>query len=331
MTRQMVAAFSPSRWLPMRRALRSDVWGTTTLPTTQPTVTLAYTGTSYGSMFPAEVTRVDQIVASLPGGATNTMHLLRPAAPENRVLIVWGGHSISYHAAPAAENGEGMVRAALDAGWYVLGGCMPVEGYNPSTFEYNLAGGGTTTINGHDDAATIEADGTHPFRWFIEPVIQAINYLELEYGFERIAMTGISGGGWTTDFAAALDPRIGRSYPTFGSMPFSMRTPSGPGDGGDWEQFAARSWWETLTQPGRDHELAYLLGCVDSGRRRMQVLGDNEPVFPALTVHVEILAYEAWVDERVPVGQHDVLIDTTAASHQYSAETIAAIVADMTA
>lgn len=205
---------------------------------------------------------------------------------------------------------------------------MPVEGYNPSSFSYNLLGGGQATIDGHDDASIIEADGTHPFRLFVEPVIQGLNFVSSEYAFDRIVMTGISGGGWTTDFAAALDPRIDRSYPTFGSIPFFLRAPSGPGDGGDWEQFAERSWWDILTMPGRDHEIAYVLGCVDTGRRRMQVLGNGEPVFPALTIHDPIASYEAWIDGRVPTGQHAVLIDTTATTHRYSAESIAAIVQD---
>ena len=36
-------------------------------------------------------------------------------------------------------------------------------------------------------------------------------------------MIGLSGGGWTTTVAAAIDPRVGLSIPVAGSLPFDMR------------------------------------------------------------------------------------------------------------
>ena len=56
-------------------------------------------------------------------------------------------------------------------------------------------------------------------------------------------MAGLSGGGWTTTIASALDPRIVLSFPVAGSVPFAMRDEH-PGDPyhdlGDFEQERAR-------------------------------------------------------------------------------------------
>ena len=66
-------------------------------------------------------------------------------------------------------------------------------------------------------------DGSHsdefPFlRFFLEPVWLTINYAQ-SLGYKNIVMAGLSGGGWTTTMMAAIDPRIGLSFPVAGSMP----------------------------------------------------------------------------------------------------------------
>lgn len=71
----------------------------------------------------------------------------------------------------------------------------------------------------HDDLAPF-ADATfNPLAYFMEPVIGSINYAKTLRTYTRIGMTGISGGGWTTVLAAAIDQRIDRAYPVAGSWP----------------------------------------------------------------------------------------------------------------
>ena len=36
-------------------------------------------------------------------------------------------------------------------------------------------------------------------------------------------MLGLSGGGWSTTLASAVDPRIQLSFPTAGSIPFDLK------------------------------------------------------------------------------------------------------------
>ena len=40
---------------------------------------------------------------------------------------------------------------------------------------------------------------------------------------EKFVMLGLSGGGWSTTLASAVDPRIQLSFPTAGSIPFDLK------------------------------------------------------------------------------------------------------------
>lgn len=96
------------------------------------------------------------------------------------------------------------------------------------------------------------------FRFFIEPVVRAINYAtqvslralqntiapcllfcvrRQTLGYKHVVMMGLSGGGWTTTLAAALDHRISLSTPVAGSIPCDFAHTSW-----DFEQSCNSSW-----------------------------------------------------------------------------------------
>ena len=82
-----------------------------------------------------------------------------------------------------------------------------------------------------------ELAGVPVFRFFVEPVIRAVNYATQVLGYKRVVMMGLSGGGWTTTLAAALDPRIALSTPVAGSVPCDFAHTSW-----DFEQSCNNSW-----------------------------------------------------------------------------------------
>lgn len=45
-------------------------------------------------------------------------------------------------------------------------------------------------------------EGVHTIKYFIEPVVLAINYATSVLGYKRIVMLGLSGGGWSTTLAS---------------------------------------------------------------------------------------------------------------------------------
>ena len=55
-------------------------------------------------------------------------------------------------------------------------------------------------------------------RFFLEPIILTINYAVDVLKYETVVLMGLSGGGWSTTIAAAVDPRIQLSMPTAGSI-----------------------------------------------------------------------------------------------------------------
>ncbi len=79
-----------------------------------------------------------------------------------------------------------------------------------------------------------EEMGDHPLGYFVEPVILTANYAMESLGYKNIVMAGLSGGGWSTTLASAIDTRISASFPIAGSVPCAMRNPLGPVPGQNW-------------------------------------------------------------------------------------------------
>lgn len=126
-------------------------------------------------------------------------------------------------------NYDGTVAWLNQLGYDVMEFDMPLIGCN------QFAG---QTNHSHWWFAPYESKGVHTMAYFVEPVILAVNYA-VALGYKRIVMVGLSGGGWTTTLAAAVDKRISLSFPIAGSVPFWMRTQQ-DGDIGDFEQLQAR-------------------------------------------------------------------------------------------
>lgn len=169
-----------------------------------------------------------------------------------------------------------------------------------------------------------ERKGDHPIRYFLEPCFLTANYALNVLGYEDLYMAGLSGGGWTTTMASAMDPRIRISFPIAGSVPQDMRDPyvkTWPvgNDAEDYEQSAALNPAPPghPAQPGRpfyttcNYTCAYLLAGLERGRAQVQILHENDSCcFATHGRHDQMLAYERNV--RAELGAAD---RTTSASH----------------
>ena len=88
-------------------------------------------------------------------------------------------------------------------------GCNAKDPLHPKSHEWFAQFAGKDGIN----------SDSFPFmRFFIEPVWLTINYAK-SIGYEKIVMAGLSGVGFTTHMASAIDTRIGLSIPVAGSIP----------------------------------------------------------------------------------------------------------------
>jgi hypothetical protein len=147
--------------------------------------------------------------------------------------------SVPYSATDPTKVAQCWVNYDTVLGW------LNELGYDAMELNMPLRGpnnNGSLGTQSHSWFEHFEANGVRTMRFFVEPVVLAINYAK-RLGYKRIVLVGLSGGGWTTTVAAAIDKRINLSIPVAGSLPFDMRTAQAGDpwhDMGDYEQLRER-------------------------------------------------------------------------------------------
>lgn len=235
------------------------------------------------------------------GDFVSIAYLHEAVSPNGAAMILHVGHegdNQDYYREAIARLNE--------AGYTVVLMNMPLIGENTAPSEYQY----------HGDMATLE----HPLRYFIEPVIVVINHLT--QGYDHLYMMGLSGGGWTTTLAAAIDTRIEASYPIAGSVPMALRYL--PKDMGDFEQIVPEFYG-----PVTSYENLYLLGAYQ--RRQIQILNDKDSCCYAYNDHAQAIRfYEQTIQHHLEDdGIFRVWVDEGQTAHVISEQTLDYILADL--
>ena len=183
-----------------------------------------------------------------------------PKTPNNKVVLYHQGHNSDIYS--IKEN----VIKLLDEGYSVLSFCMPLMGLNNKKPTINFPRFGRIKIKGHRQMKFLNPTNGHPVKYFLEPVIEVLNYIETNFSYSQISMTGLSGGGWTTALVSAIDTRIQNNFPVAGSNPFYLVS----NDPGSWGEDYEHSIPE-LYRITNNLEL-YILGSYGTGRRQVQIL-----------------------------------------------------------
>lgn len=183
---------------------------------------------------------------------------------------------------------------------------MPLKGIN--------MGPGTNSTFYHNDHWWFlqwEQQGDHALRYFLEPVVMTANFA-VKAGYSDIFMAGLSGGGWSTTFSAAMDPRIKASFPIAGSLPCAMRDPRTGTDAEDFEQSCMPTKHPVGPKddkPGRaafaacNYTCMYLLAGLEPERFQVQILHEYDGCcFPTHGRHDKVLAYEAGIRAELAAG-----------------------------
>ena len=98
-----------------------------------------------------------------------------------------------------------------------------------------------------------------------------INYA-YALGNKHVVLMGLSGGGWTTTLAAAVDARVALSVPVAGSVPkwpttlYPYEVPDLPEVAADYEQSAERPMYRAC-----GFACMYVLASLEPGRAQAQV------------------------------------------------------------
>jgi len=260
------AVASPSAIATTRAALINNAYGISTgkLPTTQPTVTQGVSD-PWGGSLGVSLLRVDQYASTLGHGQTNVGFVYYPTA--------WNGNYISFSPGhietcnwPSASSGYQLKQALvalLTAGYAVFTTNMPNSA--PGVDNCGDTGVHVTLFQTYGDSA---------MQLFYDPIVQAMNYWDAHGGRGYYGMTGLSGGGWTTNSIAAVDPRVLVSVSIAGWLPgivFNGTSPTGCGVGApDGEQQAV----DYFTIAGYLDEA--MMGATGAGRAYVQILNVND-------------------------------------------------------
>ena len=281
-----------------RRDLIRFIWPGGLPTNTLPTLTRNIGPLAFNANLPgidralaATVDRLDANIAPFDFHSVSFLiHPLSSNANTGRLVIYHSGHRRKL---TEWAGGDDVINRVLAEGFTVLVMDMPLYGWNSTNIAVRLPGSrGTVTIQNdpthapypHDDMfqklTMVLSDGA-VFRFFLEPVIQGVNCFLQTNPSADVTMVGISGGGWTTTMAPAVDPRIRRSFPVAGSLPLYARSFS-PGSGGDSEQVHPPLYLEINTKntngvldtaAGVASWLEiYALGGYGPGRSQVQIL-----------------------------------------------------------
>ena len=248
-----MADYNPYDWIsisdiPSATALRQEIvdyiWPGAGLPQTLPessvewsvAETRSFSTELYGrlgAVDPSNASLIERLETPIDG-LDSTGYLIHPrnAIFPQRLAVVQQGHTDW-----AVGNLDVVANDLLADGFTVLALSMPLVGWNTDRTADLPSGtvtwdGGST---GHRQMFPLpdpDVDGDNAFRFFLEPVVAGINHFVTQVGNpESILMTGLSGGGWTTTIAAAIDPRIDTSISVAGSYPMELRfAQADPGD-----------------------------------------------------------------------------------------------------
>ncbi|MEN8192375.1 MAG: glycosyl hydrolase family 28 protein, partial [Bacteroidota bacterium] len=247
---------------------------------------------------------ITEIVVKMDFGLDSKIYHFIPKNKKNKVILYHQGHRGDF------INGKSVIKEFLDNGYSVVAFSMPLLGMN-SQPRVNIPKYGLLKLEKHDHLKFLKPTSGHSVKYFIEPIITTINYLEREFNYSEIEMVGLSGGGWTTTLVSAIDSRIRKNFPVAGSYPVYLRSESDR-DWGDWEQTIP-----DLLQTVNYLEL-YILGAYGNGRKQVQVINKNDACCFAGT---KWKTYYSEVVNRVKElneGTWDLWLDNTHNEHKIS-------------
>ena len=136
--------------------------------------------------------RLDQITVQITPDLVAKVAVFWPVAPKGTLVLFQEGYANTYH------DQHRILEWLVAAGYTVAALNMP----------------------GYGDSVGMMPDmDDNPLRSFFTPPVVTINHVLAQGGVDRVAMVGLSAGGWITTALSAVDQRIRRSYSIAGVVP----------------------------------------------------------------------------------------------------------------
>jgi hypothetical protein len=263
------------------------------------------------------IERIDKLTINMEWNLNSIVYHFVPQNSRQEAVIYHQGHTGKF------VNGISTIQIFLSKGYDVVALSMPLKGLNKKPIVH-FPRFGKMMIVSHEQMSFLTPSSGHPVRFFIDPVIVMLNYLEMK-GFRDIIMTGISGGGWTTTLSAALETRILKSYPVAGSLPFYLRSRDVHNNStfGDYEQYIPE-----LYRIANYIDL-YVMGSFGNKRNQLQILNQFDSCCfsgTGYTTYVNLIKEKMG---RLGKGKFDVFLDSSHREHKISETALDVIFKDL--
>lgn len=298
----------------LRSRLIALLWGRPGLPLSLPSA-IANDFVDHGYDDISSLSRTDKLSIVMEFGLDSNVYHFIPLNPNNKVVLYHKGHADDF------DNEKEQIKELLDNGYSVFVFDMPLSGLNNQP-TVHLPRQGNLKLTDHDHIQFLKPVNGHPVKYFIEPIVIVLNYLKKQFDYSSVSMVGISGGGWATTIAAAIDTRIEKSFPVAGSYPIYLRSNS-ERDWGDYEQINPEIY-NTV-----NYLELYILGSYGVNRKQLQIINQYDPCCYAGT---KWETYKDIVRARVQdlgVGEFDLLSDDSQNQHLISKEAMKRILDEL--
>lgn len=319
-----LAVTTPAQVATTRAALINAAYGISTgvLPRNMPNVTQGVSDPYAGAV--GSLLRVDKYsFTHLPSGALDSSDISAyyyiPASPNGQRIAFNPGHSVptcNWPSHPSAQHQKETLTALLAAGYSVLATNMP----------------GCGAVSVHQ--ALVSSLASAAIQYFVEPTVEAANYWDTTGGNGYYGATGLSGGGFTTMLAMALDTRFVVGVDVAGNLMGTQFTCPGNPNIGDAVSPPSTQAEQSITgyytsASFVDH---YLLSAAGVGRMFIQVRNYSDDCCfgnPQWNSCLSTLYGMSWSQflrdymyrqvrmSAVPTS-YNVIIDTTSTVHQIS-------------
>jgi hypothetical protein len=248
------------------------------------------------------IDQIDKLTIQMDYGLSSYAYYFSPKKTNNKLMIFHQGHGGDFY------ESKNEIKYFIDRGYSVVAFSMPLLGMNSKPIA-NIGGKtGRIKLSTHNQMSYLAPKNGHNVRYFIDPVVRALNYLNSKYKYNKISMLGISGGGWTTTLVSAVDTRISMSFPVAGSLPIYLRSKR---DWGDYEQSIPE-----LYQKISYLEL-YILASSDN-RKQLQIINKWDACCFGGTKSDTYKNIVSKVASDIGGGQFNILIDDTHKQHAIS-------------
>lgn len=305
----------PTEARALRRELNELLWDAPTPPDSlRASVERGIVDERYSGIRSLE--RIDRMSVSMEYGLNSVAYRFIPRPSNGALVLYHQGHDGDF------ALGQDRIVELLEHGYEVVALAMPLLGMNNQPV-VELPGIGIIKLTSHEQMDLLDPAQGHPVKYFIEPVVGVLNSLGGDR-YSSISMLGLSGGGWATTLAAAVDPRIELSIPVAGSYPIFLRT----GDGGDWGDFEQTA---PAVYSRVNYLELYVLGAYGAGRKQLQIFNEYDSCCfwgDRWTKYADSVAARV---ERLGAGAFEVLADSSHTGHEISSPVMQRILSELEA